>query len=88
MSGVFENFRGRAKPKRYVPPRPSFTVEQRLDECQRIAERIEYGTSTPIDEIALRAHLRVLRGKGLQDYEEDAIAHAAAAAAPNEAEQT
>lgn len=73
---TFENFRGWAKPKRYVPPRPNFTVEQRLDECQRIAERIECGEATPIDEIALRAHLRVLRQKPLMDYEDDAIAKA------------
>ena len=75
-----ENFRGRAKPKRYVPPRPSFTVEQRLDECLRIAEAIECGTSTPVDEIALHAHLRVLRGLEIAEHEEDNIARSHAAA--------
>ena len=55
----------------------SFTVEQRLEELLRIADKIEHGTSTPIDEIALKAHLRVLAGRGLVDYEENAIKEAA-----------
>lgn len=58
---VFANFRGRAKPKQYVPSRPTWTVEQRLDECLRIAELVEYGKSTPVDELALQAHLRALK---------------------------
>lgn len=56
----------------------SFTVEQRLEELLRIADKIEFGTATPIDEIALKAHLRVLAGRGLVAYEEHAITKATA----------
>ena len=52
---------GRAKLKGYTPPRPNWTAEQRLDECLRIAELVECGKSTPVDELALQAHLKALK---------------------------
>lgn len=62
MSG-YENFRGRAKPKPYVPPRPNFTDDQRLAALERIAARIEAGEDTPLDMIEARAHIGHLTAK-------------------------
>lgn len=53
--------RGRAKLKGYVPSRPKYTVEERLDECLRIAELIEFNRATPRDELALQVHLKALK---------------------------
>lgn len=58
---VYANFRGRARPQRYVPPRPAFTVEQRLDACLDIADRIERGVNMPLDDLRLVVHLKALR---------------------------
>jgi hypothetical protein len=55
-----DRYQGRARSKGYTPPRPNFTPKERLEECLRIADRIEHGQATPIDEIALKAHLRTL----------------------------
>lgn len=75
MSGVRHWYQRRSEAK-YVPPRPRWTDEQRLDECLRIADRIERGISSPIDEIALTAHLRVLRGFPMQSWEVEAMEEA------------
>lgn len=61
--------KGRAKLKGYTPPRPNWTSEQRLDECLRIADLIERGQNTPLNDLALIGHLRALRGLDPGVYE-------------------
>lgn len=75
MSGVRHWYQRRSL--KVYAPRHRWTDRQRLDECLRIADKIEHGHSTPMDEIALQAHLKVLLGKGLADYEDEAVAKAA-----------
>ena len=53
--------RGRARGTQFIPPRPNWTVGQRLDECLRLADLIEQGRNTPVDDLALVAHLKALR---------------------------
>lgn len=53
--------KGRAKLKGYTPPHPNFTTTEMLDACLEIADRIERGVNTPIDDLTLIAHLQMLR---------------------------
>lgn len=61
MRSVRSPYRGRAKGKEYVPPRPHWTVEQRLDALEAIARRSESGEQTPADELEAAAHMAALR---------------------------
>ena len=54
-------YRGRAKGAEYVPPRPNWTVEQRLEALEVIARRAEQGKQTPTDELEAAAHMAALR---------------------------
>jgi hypothetical protein len=75
MSGVRHWYQRRSE--NGYAPRHHWTERQRLDECLRIAQRVEYGHASPVDELALQAHLKVLLGRGIVNYEDEAIAKAA-----------
>ena len=53
--------RGETRHIPYVPPRPRFTDEQRVEALERIADRAERGEATPLDEIEAAAHTKALR---------------------------